>query len=167
VPFLACEFCDTNNQQVYQAEAYWYVPTVSAPPKSEADCTSTGQYLCDFAAWVGLTDSTSPSSGTIVQAGTYATYWGIRSPAAEYIAWTEIYCSSGCQSMLQCPSGDNVAAGDSMDADIENQLAYNGTPGNNYYIFLVNWTRAGFALPAHNLNRFRSLRITVHSLQKE
>jgi hypothetical protein len=138
-----------NTQQIYEAQARWYQPTVSAPPVSQASCADISTD-CNVTPWVGLVDSANPNSATIVQTGVFATYVGNRVPAASYLPWTEIYCSTGCQSMIQCPSNDVVTAGDQMYGDVQNQYAHDFTTGNNYYITLTDFNANWACVPSTN-----------------
>jgi len=99
----------------------------------------------------------APGSGTIVQAGILSKIYGSPPTIVSY-GWTEIYCTgpSPCQPTTQvCPNPFSpypVASGDQIQSSEENQLAFNGTPGTNYYIFLNDWTQSWLCTARPNGN---------------
>lgn len=148
-----------QNQQIYESDARWYVPTLSEPSGSgQPSCTSTNR--CVLAQWVGLTDQTAsanPQCCTLLQAGVFSEIYG--SPAVPVQkGFTQIYCTyfaSWCQTSATICSlvYDPVSVGNQMESTEENQLAYNGTPGNNYYAFLNDWTQSWLCtLPGQPVN---------------
>jgi hypothetical protein len=147
--------------QVFESDARWFVPPISEPSGPfQPSCTTTNP--CVLLEWVGVTDekpSMAPGSGTIVQAGIESQVYDNPFPPpttiTTYKAWTEVYCTNGsswCQLGVQYCMNPHPNSGDQMQSSEENQLAYNGTPGTNYYIFLNDWTQSWLCTAQPNGN---------------
>jgi hypothetical protein len=138
-----------DTQQLYESEAYWTSPAVSQPPSGYGSTCTLPPGECDVASWVGLTNATSASSGGyIVQTGIQAYFHTTGTPTALYNGWTEVYPTQSGE--VACPSTDVAKASDSMEGNVENQFAYLGTTGNNYYIFLDDYTQSWLCTPTTN-----------------
>jgi hypothetical protein len=135
-----------GSAQVYQAEAYWTEPTLSAPGVGYGDyaCNSgvMGGKACDVDPWVGLTNenTTTNSEDIIVQTGALGIYDAAESPTVKYTGWTEIFKNNLDNNTIDpCSGGYTVASGDSMYGEVDNQFALYGTTGDNYYSFLTDF----------------------------
>jgi hypothetical protein len=143
--------------QLYQAQAYFYQPTVSMPPTQDrtphtCDVWHAGSYnpayACLLSVWAGLANSqyTGPgsvSSGGVVQTGTLGEVLNNsfgHTVSITYLAWSEDFESSNSNNNIDpCPSTDTVSTSQDFTSNVENQRVANGTSGSNYYTYLTDW----------------------------
>lgn len=112
---------------VYEAYAYWSVPTVSEPQAYFCFFAH-----CDLSLWAGLTATSGGSTG-IVQAGTDSGLYCTVGCSYYYYGWYEFY-PAGSVTCSNSFSPNNVAS-----ADIYNH-AENGGSSTVYDIYVYNLT---------------------------
>jgi hypothetical protein len=127
------------NDQVYYVDSIWDVQAAGSPPSGYGGpCTNTNE--CEISQWDGLTNANGAS---IIQGGTNSFIY----PA----------CSSGCYfswlAIFNDPHsfGDfctDPSSGDEMEGVMENQLIYAGTSGNNYDMYLRDWSGSWLCTPS-------------------